>query len=190
MTQETVQIQAPAKAAVAQKSKAKPKDALASITAALAKGTRPAPAAKGKAETKTVVKKVKKEQVAFVPRKAVAGKPVFAIMDNGARPGSGSRLFAHTHAALTMFGMFEPKAKPVPRAAVASVIGSVAIGWHVKEGNFVEGPGMTIGLSSKGREKFQKRGIDAALANGFLGLFLDGKVGNTGVSPAAVFQIA
>lgn len=161
-------------------------------------GAKPKAAPKGKTVRAATPKaekpaKPKLAIVAFIPRQAEAGKPVFAINDtDNARPVAGTRLFAHTHAALTMMGMID--GKPAPKKVVLSVMGQRAVAYHLKERNFEDAKDHCLRLSTSGKNKFVNRAkeglVDGALANGFMDLFLTGKVGKTGIAQGEVFQLA
>lgn len=147
------------------------------------KTTRAPGAAKEKAP------KVVRETVAFVNRLLKKGAPVHVLGIN-ARPTSGTRLAAHTHAALSILGMLDAKCPAVSVSAVKTIMGDRAIVYHTKESNFVSGPDHTIALSPAGRNKFLSRPIDGKVANAFVDMFLDGKVDEAvlGVKAGEVFQ--
>jgi len=192
---------------------AKPAPALAQAAKALmadakAKATRDAERAKRfptaakkaaeKVETKDKPKAapVKKAAVAFVAKVAKPGMPLFAISEvNNARPARGSRLFAHTHAALTLIGMLTPARPAVPEGAVATIMGTRAIKYHLAEGNFESTKDNGLRLTSQGLGKFVDRAqsgkIDGKLANGFMDVFTTGKASaDAGVKQAHIFKIA
>lgn len=163
-----------------------------------------APTKKAAAAPAPAVKKgatgVKKSQasVQFVIRKAKKGAPLYAIAeqeDNG-RPRAGKMLAAHTHAALTVLGMLEPSRPSVPSRAVLSLMGQRAMTWHTQADNFERDNNGGVRLTQDGHNKFKGREldgkIDAAAANAFVSVFLDGKVDTKAipVSPSAVYQIS
>lgn len=145
------------------------------------------------APKKTAEKKAAVSTAPLIKRTAKKGQAIFAIAE-AARPGAGTSLFAHTHAALTVLGMLDPKRPSVPQSSLLSLLGPRAVSHHRKELNFESGPGMSLRLSADGYRKFQQRattgGIDAEKANAYIGLFLDGEVKGTGVSKSSVFKIA
>ena len=129
--------------------------------------------------------------VAIVPKSVKKGQPMFVIAE-AARPGSGKALFAHTHAALTVLGLLDGKRPAVPSSSLLTVMGQRAVTYHRKMMNFEDAPDHGIRLSSDGLAKFRARAaeghIDGKLANGFIDLFTEGKVDNTGVAKANVYQ--
>lgn len=131
--------------------------------------------APGEAKDAEKPTKLPKATVAFVARQMKKGEPIH-VLSITARPTSGTRLMAHTHAALTMLGMLDASCPAVPASSVRAVMGDRAIAYHTKEVNFETGPDHTLRLTPAGRNKFLTRTIDGGLANGFLSMFLDGKV--------------
>lgn len=133
--------------------------------------------------------KVVKETVAFVSRALKRGAAIH-VLSITARPTSGTRLAAHTHAALSILGMLDVKLPKVPVSAVRTIMGDRAIAWHTKQNNFVTGPDHTIGLTPAGRSAFMSRPIDGRVANAFVDMFLDGKVDEAvlGVKAGEVYQ--
>jgi hypothetical protein len=174
---------------------------------AAAKASPAAPAAKtntakptaAKPVEKTVKAKVektaraKKVIVPFVPRALSKGKLPFVIAER-ARPQSNPGLFAHTHAALTMLGMFADNCPIIPEVSALTVIGQRAVKYHIGKGNFVETKDHGLRLTVAGLNKFKARlaegKVDGAMANGYMGLFIEGKPGNTGVDPRHIYQAA
>lgn len=140
-------------------------------------------------EAKEKAPKVVRETVAFVNRLLKKGAPVHVLGIN-ARPTSGTRLTAHTHAALSILGMLDAKCPAVSVSAVKTIMGDRAIVYHSKQNNFVSGPDHTIALSPAGRNHFLARAIDGKVANAFVDMFLDGKVDEAtlGVKAGEVFQ--
>lgn len=140
-------------------------------------------------EVKEKAPKVVRETVAFVNRLLKKGAPVHVLGIN-ARPTSGTRLTAHTHAALSILGMLDAKCPAVAVSAVKTIMGDRAIVYHTKQNNFVSGPDHTIALSPAGRNHFLARTIDGKVANAFVDMFLDGKVDEAtlGVKAGEVFQ--
>lgn len=140
-------------------------------------------------EAKEKAPKVVRETVAFVNRLLKKGAPVHVLGIN-ARPTSGTRLSAHTHAALSILGMLDAKCPAVSVSAVKTIMGDRAIVYHTKQNNFVSGPDHTIALSPAGRSHFLARAIDGKVANAFVDMFLDGKVDEAtlGVKAGEVFQ--
>jgi len=133
--------------------------------------------------------KVVKETVAYVNRALKKGASIH-VLSITARPTSGTRLAAHTHAALSILGMLDVTLPKVPVSAVRTIMGDRAIAWHTKQNNFVTGPDHTIGLTPAGRSNFLSRPVDGRVANAFTDLFLDGKVDEAvlGVKAGEVYQ--
>lgn len=150
-------------------------------------------APKTPAAAKPVAKFAPKETtvVAIVAKTVKKGQPMFVIAE-AARPGSGRALFAHTHAALTVLGLLDGKRPAIPASSLLTVMGQRAVTYHRKMANFEDAPDHGIRLSSDGLTKFRARAleghIDGKLANGFIDLFTEGKVDNTGVAKANVYQ--
>lgn len=194
---------APAKPAV--KSAAKPAKTPAKGSASKAAGkakpqaAKPATPAKsaGKTTRKAAPKTVKPaiatkavEAVAFIARTAQPGKTVHVLSEE-TRPVSGSKLFAHTHAALTILGLLNGEA--APKKSLLTVMGQRAVSYHLKQGNFESAPNNAIRLTTLGGNFFKNRyldnKIDVKLANGFTELFLDGKIDAAlGVNKANVYE--
>lgn len=131
-----------------------------------------------KALVKTPAKnagKLANETIAFIARVLPKGKMAHVIAQD-CRPTQGTRLFAHTHAALHILGLFTPKLHAVPERSVLTIMGQRAVAYHCKEHNFATGPNHTLSLTTAGYLKFKSRGIDVKLANAFMDLFIDGKV--------------
>lgn len=149
--------------------------------------TKPAPAPVKAAATKAA----KPMAVAFIPRSP--SRNVVHVIADAARPAQGSMLFAHTHAALSLLGMFNESRPAIPKRAVLTFLGQRAVTNHLKEGNFEHAPDHKIALSEMGRDHFLgrvNRGmINGAVANAFTDLFIDGKVAPiTGVKAGEVYQ--
>lgn len=137
----------------------------------------------------------KPSPVAFVEKQAKPGASIFAIAENGARPQSGSRLYAHTHAVLAILGMLSPQRPAVPQAIIRTVMGQTALKYHLSKGNFEEAADHKVRLSSEGLTVFRERQttgkVDNKAANAFVDLFLTGKASaDTGVAQANVFQVS
>ena len=153
-------------------------------------------AAKAEAEKKaksaktTAVAKAPVEQVKFVGRSVKKGAPVHLIAI-GDRPQSGKRLYAHTHAALALFGMLDASTPEAPRAAVLAFLGDTAVSYHTRERNFVDGKDGMIRLTPAGRNKFLNRvasgQVDTKMAMAFQSLFIDGKADPSLAVPARSF---
>lgn len=134
--------------------------------------------------------KGKKVNVQFVGRKMDRTKPVHVLPED-ARPVGGSRLFAHTHAALTVMGLLDAARPAVPRSHVMTIMGGTAVSYHTKQGNFESAPESGLRLSIRGYNKFKDRAVDASLAMAFQSMFLDGEVTKElGVSKNNVYQVA
>jgi hypothetical protein len=147
-----------------------------------------------KAAAAPKAEKPKRVVVQFTPRQAAKGTVLHAIADDGARPQSGTRLFAHTHAALTMLGLLSDGRPAVPERMVLNILGQRAVNYHRKQGNFESAPDHTLRLSVSGLNNFRNRmtegKVDGACANGFLSIFLDGKpTPETGVQPGKVYVV-
>jgi hypothetical protein len=154
-----------------------------------AKGSKAAPKVKGEAKPKEA--KPQKVVVAFAPRVAAKGSTVHAI-ELTARPTSGSRLFAHTHAALTMFGMLSDTRPAVPEKQVLAILGQRAVAYHKQQQNFEAVQDHGLRLTAPGLNFFKARmadgKVDGGLANDFLSVFLDGKApSSTGVNDGKVY---
>ena len=147
-----------------------------------------APAAT-KAEAKTAAPKVETPKIALAVRTVAKDQPVFAIAET-ARPGAGKALFAHTNAVLTALGLLKPERPAVPKSSVLTLMGQRAVTHHLKSGNFEDAPDTGLRLSSTGLSKFRERqgSLDVAMANGFLGMILDGKTDGTPVSRSNLYS--
>ena len=143
-----------------------------------------------KVGVKTVTPKEKKEvtpRVAFVPRTAKAGQ-VLHILDERSRPASGARLFAHTHAVLTILGLLEASRPAVPQSHLLQMLGQRAVAHHRSKLNIEDAPNHGARLSIAGRNHFTSRlsegKVDTSAANAFVKMFLDGSIdhGATGIA--------
>lgn len=121
--------------------------------------------------TKPVVKAAAKTKAAVAPKSI----KLFALNN---RPVSQGRLFAHTHAALTFFGLFG-KGNTAPRKAVEHVMGLRAVGNHLYLKNMVADKGR-IALTDHGATFFGMRpmvaGFDKTLSAAYLAAIKSGKV--------------
>lgn len=172
--------------------KAAPKAAKPVVKKVTKTTTKAAPKATPKATSKAT-EKLAKATAAFVARVLPKGKMAHVIAQD-ARPTQGVRLFAHTHAALHLLGLFSPALPAVSERAVLTIMGQRAVAYHRKENNFTTGPNYTLSLTPAGYTKFKARGvegkIDGKLANAFLDLFIDGKVDPALQVPAdKVYQV-
>lgn len=113
--------------------------------------------------------------VAFVARRMTAGQ-MLHVLDEPSRPTSGVRLFAHTHAALHVLGLFDAARPALPKKAVLTVMGQTAVSYHLRQRNFEAAPDGGLRLSVIGYNKFKDRAVDGALANGFTEMLLTGKI--------------
>lgn len=113
-------------------------------------------------------------RIKAVTRETKAGK-FFAIVE-GARPVRGSRLYAHTYAALTFLGMLA--GQTALRKAVETLIGKHATSYHLSNKNFGE-TGAHLKLTSKGKKSFAAREasgkFDAGMADAYLAAITKGK---------------
>lgn len=120
-----------------------------------------------------------KDTVKFVARVMKPGQSV-TVLSVVARPSSGAKLYSHTHAALTILGMFSDGRPAVPKAAVITLIGQRAVDYHSKELNFEAAADQKIRLSITGMNEFKNRlssgRANPALANAYTDMFLDGKL--------------
>lgn len=141
--------------------------------------------------------KEKKEattRVAFVHRTAKAGQ-VLHILDERSRPASGSRLFAHTHAVLTILGLLEASRPAVPQTHLLQMLGQRAVAHHRSKLNIEDAPNHGARLSIAGRNHFAARlsegKVDTSAANAFVKMFLDGSIDHsaTGIAQSNVFQV-
>lgn len=172
--------------------KAGPMDAIKAALTGKGAGTIMKPVAK-----KTTAKPAPKPEKAAAPKKPVQeskpGKPtaealvkfvartvkpgatihVLSITD---RPSVGAKLTAHTHAALTMLGMLDASRPGAAMSTVLTMLGQRAVSYHKSEGNLEDGPDRTVRLTISGRNNFVNRKVNAALANDYLSMFIDGKV--------------
>jgi len=135
--------------------------------------TKPAVKTAPKTAPKVAAKATAKERTATLVK--IKSIKVFALNN---RPVSQGKLFAHTHAALTYFGLFG-KGNPAPRKAVEHVMGKRAVGNHLHEGNMAADKGV-LRLTDAGIAKFGARtsaaGFDKALSDAYLAAIKDGKV--------------
>lgn len=173
--------------------KKNPPPAAKDVKAAGKTAEKPAAKAAAKPEVKKPEAKAKpaaKPTVALVTRMATKGQTLHVLSDS-ARPAAGRALFAHTHAALTVTGMLNPQRPAVPRNLVTTVLGQRAVNYHVAQGNFETTADHGIRLSATGYSGFRERAdsgkVDAALANDFQGMLLDGEPGKTGVAKGNLF---
>lgn len=170
-----------AKSTAKKKGSNKPADKKADAPAA-------APAA---TETKSV--KPKTVETPLVSRQAKKGQTLFALVET-ARPVAGRALFAHTHAALTVTGMLQSSCPAIPQSVVYTLMGNRAISYHLKQGNFEQAKDHGIRLTTSGLNKFRGRAaeghIDAKMANGYVGMFLDGTTEGIAVTPSNLFKTA
>ena len=154
----------------------------AAAKAAKASGVKPAT----KAETKAVTK------AALDTRTAQAKQKLHLLVET-ARPGNGARLYAHTHAVFSVLGMLKEARPAVPQGKLLQMLGQRAVTYHCKQLNFESAPNHGIRLSATGRGHFMSRvtegKFDMALANAFIGMFLDGKIDSaTGVQEGNVYE--
>lgn len=173
---------APAKAKAPTKAAAKKP-----ATPAKGKTTRPAT----KPEVKTAPKPVTHapEAVAFVARLADTTKPIH-IIDQTARPTSGARLAAHTHAALTVLGLLAKDRPAVPKRHLLTLMGQTAVAWHLTKQNIESAPNNGVRLTMLGYNLFTQRKVDPALANAFQAMFIDGAVDSAlGVKEANLYAV-
>jgi len=130
-----------------------------------------------KTETKTRVRTAVRAKAQ--PR--VAAK-FYAFVD-GARPQSGARLYAHTHAALTFLGLLEGRTAMVK--ALRTLIGEHAASYHAGRKNLAVS-GEHVKLTAKGVKSFTARAdtgkFPEDMANAFLKAISSG-------SPSAEFDI-
>lgn len=143
-------------------------------------------------ETPKKVTKPAKAVVEFVARTVKPGTPIFACANDQVRPGNGPRLFAHTHAALTVLGLLDASLPAIPKGTLLTLMGQRAVTYHTQEMNFASAPNNHIHLTADGRNKFMTRlvdgKVDGALANAFLALMIDGKVEGTGVAVENIYS--
>lgn len=198
----TAPVQAKAPAAADEGPSAETLAKAANMFAGLAKKNADAKAAKAGGKTTATPKvkaapaepKVKKVAVTFVPRTFGKGKVAHCIAEHH-RPTSGSRLFAHTQAALTALGMFAPERPAVPEKALLTIMGQRAVTYHTKQMNFERVKDHGIRLTAQGYNAFRERAVsgkvDGGLANDFLAILIDGKAApSTQVQQDAVYQVA
>lgn len=147
-----------------------------------------------KTETATKEKKVQKSLVSFIPR-AAKKEQVLHVLDERSRPSSGARLFAHTHAVLTILGLLDASRPAVPQAYLLQMLGQRAVSHHRAKLNIEDAPNHGARLSIAGRNHFAARmtegKIDTAAANAFVAMFLDGSVDQNaiGVIKSNTYQV-
>lgn len=178
------------------KTAAKPAPAKKSITMNIATGDVKinGKSIKDKPATKdnTVGKTVRKADPAAFHARKIAHGAVVHVINETARPSSGQKLFAHTHAALTALGLLEPARPAIPTGYVLTLMGQRALTYHTKKQNFESAPNHAVRLTVTGRNWFTSRfnegKVDVNLANAFMSLFLEGKAApQTGVAQANVY---
>lgn len=125
--------------------------------------------------TKPVVKTAPKPVVKTANKTAVkaAVKHLFLVAAI-ARPQAGSRLYAHTVAAMTVLGMFGKERPAVPRTTLESVIGTTAVRYHVDVKKTMEEQADRVGLTEDGVGFFRTRGYSKEDAKAFEKLFRTG----------------
>lgn len=119
--------------------------------------------------------KVAAAVVAFIAKKMTPGQ-ILHVLDESTRPTSGVKLYAHTHAALNVLGLFDAARPAIPKKAVLTVMGQTAVSYHMRQRNFESAPDGGIRLSVVGFNKFKDRRVDGALANGFSEMLLTGTI--------------
>lgn len=99
----------------------------------------------------------------------------FYALVEGARPKAGASLYAHTHAALTFFGLLAGKS--VFRKAVEAVMGHSAVEYHIKRDNFGVSAGK-VKLTQRGAKNFKARVaadlFDTGMADAYAAAFATG----------------
>lgn len=133
--------------------------------------------------------------VAFVDRQIKPGATMYAVAENGARPQSGSRLYAHTHAVLSVLGMLAANRPAVSQSIIRTVMGPTALKYHLQKGNFETAADHKVRVTTDGLATFKERQqtgkVDNKAANAFVDLFLTGKASaDSGVAQANVFQVS
>lgn len=100
----------------------------------------------------------------------------FFVFVEGARPGSGERLKAHTNAVLSFLGLADKK--KATRQAVIALLGVRAVDYHTSCGHLTVDKGLVV-LTAKGATFFKKRvddgKVDADLHKAFLAAIAKGK---------------
>lgn len=175
MTATQVQAKKPAAKAASKKPAAKPEKAVQAA----------------QEPVKSAGKKAAAAVVQFLDMRLAKGSPVYSIAID-ARPTSGQRLAAQTHAALTVMGMLEPERPAVPKSLILALMGQTAVTYHTRERNIESAPNNMLRLSIAGRNKFVNRlaegKVNAELSNAFVELFTKGKALEiTGIAQAQVF---
>lgn len=97
------------------------------------------------------------------------------ILTDSVRPKAGTKLFAHTMAAMAVLGLFTAARPVVRRAAVTTLMGSRAISYHLAEKNF-ETVGDGIRLTKSGLKAFSERAVSKTLVAKFAAFFKSGKL--------------
>lgn len=137
--------------------------------------------AETKAPRRSVTASKKSSDAKAAPKSVishVAGAAVkFFVFIEGARPVSGTRLSAHTDAALRFLGLLDSGA--ARKAAAIAVMGNRAVKYHIERGNFVE-EADKIKLTKQGLSLFADRAtsgkVDAGMSKAFLAAIQKGKV--------------
>lgn len=143
-----------------------------------------------KTAAKPVPAKKTAPAVKFVASKI---KGAFFAVQADKRPQFGRALFAHTHAALAVLDMLDPKRPAAPKAALLTLCGQRVVDYHVRESNFEAVKDNGIKLTPTGLEKFQSRladgRLDVDVANEYAALFVTGKPGpKLNIGTGHVFQ--
>jgi len=123
--------------------------------------------------TKTVTTTVRKPRTAVTAKatktaKAAPQPKTFFFLAPGARPTAGTRLCAHTHAALKFLGLLGGKS--ALRVAAETLMGKSAVDYHIANENMAA-KDSKVKLTPQGRANFEGRAatgkVDMALAEAF-----------------------
>jgi hypothetical protein len=151
-----------------------------------------------KVADKTVAKAIAKPAAKAAPAPVVAVKATshkevvksLFVLTDIARPQSGTRLFAHTVAAMSVLGMFGKGRPAVRKAALQAMVGATAISYHTKKKGTLVDMGDRIALTEFGASFFPARGYDKAEMHGFEKLFKTGDGGDVKVRAAHIVPVS
>lgn len=123
----------------------------------------------------------------------VVAKGITHAIKDGFRPLAGAALYAHTAVFLKHSGIDKA---PVPSATVRTIIGSTALAYHVKAGNFAyvgDTPTQRGGVivTPQGQGNFSKRATNAELVSAFEAVLTQGVCDDRVIkNPVGILQIA
>lgn len=114
-----------------------------------------------------------KPRNAQAPKAEQAPKAIKYCMLQGYRPRGGSALFAHTAAALELFGM--DKGASIPKARLATVLGDTAVKHHLNTTGFLAQDEHGVTVSDLGKDAFLLRHVDPEEKAAFIEILTTGK---------------